>query len=601
MKYPLKVAALIVSALLAYAPAFANEVITTQPIQQGQLVYPVDMNDWAETSRNETGLLSTAIAGAQNVRPAVNPLTIALSGSNMTFSIGGSGQAVIAQDSAPGGSGNARFIDSCPAQTFTIPSNSGSTRVDELVLQYVQAQTNPHSVQFANNTLSTVYNALESCQYQYFAGTTTPPSGYLAFAYISVPNGATTASQATVSYQFPTMQSQLSTMLGGVLNSVNSLTGAVTIAAGTNMILTPSGQTLTLGTVTNPTFIGTVTTGPLVSTTGNFSGAVTSQSSIYAGSVNGLTLTAGDLGASRSTTTGALTLGGSGASCTLDYNVATASTLTVSCPEKITGGLTTTTGTFSGLVSANAGLSATTGAFSNTITSTSSIYAGSGRGLALSSAGDLGASRSTTTGALILGGSGSSCTEDYGVTTSTVLTVTCAETVQGALIATSGTFSGAVYAGSGRGLSLTSGDLGASRSTSTGAIKLGGSGSQCVEDYGVTTSSTLTFSCASTFQSGVTSTTGAFSGAVTSPTVAKFYHNATQLTSSPHIESFTGSINATTLNLAFGASYASPPTCVASVSGAGGHTIYINPAPTTSQVSIFDGASDTYYVICTDQ
>jgi hypothetical protein len=232
---------------LLYAPALAtNEAIQTQPNASGQIVTHQDLNMYPESMRNETGLLSTAIVGAQNVLPATNPLSITPSGSAMTFTVGGTGQMVIAQDSAPGGSGNARIIDSCQVQTITIPSNStGSARTDLLSLQYVQSQASPHSVPFSNGIVQTVYNSLESCRYNYATGTTTPPSGYVAFARITVPNAATNAAQATISYQFPTVRSSLYSVLGGMVTSVNGLQGAVTMMDLTSVQTAAGAKTFT--------------------------------------------------------------------------------------------------------------------------------------------------------------------------------------------------------------------------------------------------------------------------------------------------------------------------------------------------------------------
>lgn len=264
-----RASALVLACVFALsAPASANEAITTQPIAQGQLVVPADIAMWPETSRNETGGAITALLGVQNLLPAVNPLTISLSNSAMTFTVGGGGQAVIAQDSASGGSGNTRYIDSCPATTGTLLANSsGSTRTDLLSIEYVsgnpsfsQSQTNPHAISFSNGTFQTVSNALESCAFNYGTNTTTPPANYVAFARIAVPNGATTASQATITYLFPTVASQLASVMGGVVGSINGVQGAVTLAQGNGILVTTAGNTVTT-TLSTPVSVANGGTG----------------------------------------------------------------------------------------------------------------------------------------------------------------------------------------------------------------------------------------------------------------------------------------------------------------------------------------------------
>jgi hypothetical protein len=247
-------------ALLAPNAAVAGNSIETQQYTAGQSVQATDLSGDNSAFFNVSGLLSYAMLGTQNAMPNVNPLTATLSGSAMTFTIGGGGQMVLAQDSVGGGSGNPRIIDSCPFQTITIPSNStGITRTDTLSIQYQEVQTNPHTVPFSNGNETTVYNLLESCTYNYGAATTSPPSGYVAFATFSVPNGATNSAQATVTYLFPTMASQLKSVLGGFTSSVNGIQGPVTLSGGSNILITPSGSNINISVNTTPTFTGLVT------------------------------------------------------------------------------------------------------------------------------------------------------------------------------------------------------------------------------------------------------------------------------------------------------------------------------------------------------
>jgi hypothetical protein len=89
---------------------------------------------------------------------------------------------------------------------------------------------------------------------------------------------------------------------------------------------------------------------------------------------------------------------------------------------------------------------------------------------------------------------GGACTLDWSVTTSSVLTDPCATAFSSTVKGTS-----SIAAGSGTGATLTAGDLGASRSTTTGAVNIGGSSGSCTIDYGVTTASTLTDPCTTAF------------------------------------------------------------------------------------------------------
>ncbi len=111
---------------------------------------------------------------------------------------------------------------------------------------------------------------------------------------------------------------------------------------GVGYVTIPSGtSTITSGMITALPAIGSVVTATNVQATGFIS----------AGSATAATLTAGDLGASRSTTTGALVLGGSSSSCLIDYGVTTGSTVTVGCAEAATS----FSGAGSGLTALNAG------------------------------------------------------------------------------------------------------------------------------------------------------------------------------------------------------------------------------------------------------
>lgn len=234
-------------------------------------------------------------------------------------------------------------------------------------------------------------------------------------------------------------------------NVDNTQIGAAGIFA--SQIIPTTGAQATFGGGQTYTFPAAVTTGGLLTVpsggatiTGTVAvtGAITATTSISAGNATAAALTAGDLGASRGASSGAVIIGGSSSSMTLDYGVTTATVLT-----------------------------------SNTrFNDTGAISAGSGTQATLT-AGDLGASRTASTGSVSIGGSSSSATLDYGVTTGNALTNN-----------TAFNNTNSISAGSATAAALTAGDVGASRSTTTGALKLGGSGSSAVLDYGVTTATT---------------------------------------------------------------------------------------------------------------
>jgi hypothetical protein len=90
---------------------------------------------------------------------------------------------------------------------------------------------------------------------------------------------------------------------------------------------------------------------------------------IVAGSATAPAVSAGDVAASRSTTTGALLLGGTGSSATLDYGVTTGGVATLNKPLSVTGAFTASNGTFAGPVK---------GAVSGSSGSTPIVFNGSG-------------------------------------------------------------------------------------------------------------------------------------------------------------------------------------------------------------------------------
>lgn len=214
--------------------------------------------------------------------------------------------------------------------------------------------------------------------------------------------------------------------------------------------------------VTNSTACLNTAGGQTVTLLDTFNGGISAGST-------GATLTAGDIGASRSTTSGLLNLGGSGSSGYLEYGI--------NYPGEFT--------------------------FQKNVHGEGFIVAGAATAATLTP-GDLGASRSTTTGAVSIGGSSSAVTCDYGVTTTVTLTCnknlvdTGSITATNSIFSTTGNFlaqNGYVSAtATGSGATLSPGDVGAERSSTTGVVWFGGSSSSAECDYGVTTGSILTCS-----------------------------------------------------------------------------------------------------------
>lgn len=166
--------------------------------------------------------------------------------------------------------------------------------------------------------------------------------------------------------------------------------------------------------------------------------------------------TYGDVWASRSTTTGNMGIGGTSSSCDFDWNITVTSALTDNCNADVIGSL-------------QAGASSAT--------------------LPTVNSGDLSATRGGTSGALYLGGSGINGNGriDYGVTLGNAFTISALTQVGGSVYASA--------PGKSVPSGTASGDLIAQRSTSTGALFLGGSVGSCGIDFGVTTSGTDTFGC----------------------------------------------------------------------------------------------------------
>jgi hypothetical protein len=182
-----------------------------------------------------------ALTNTNNMSTAT-PLEMILSGSARQGLIGGAGQSVICQG---------YLCDSCAAQTLSIlPNTTGSVRTDLIQIQYVQSQGNPHSAGFYGGGSATVYSAYQSAVYGIKTGSTTPDSGWVAFAHLAVPNGFTVGTACTLTYLFPTLSSQL--IAGGIVQSINGHSGALTLQnSDGSIVITYSGGVFTISAPNN--------------------------------------------------------------------------------------------------------------------------------------------------------------------------------------------------------------------------------------------------------------------------------------------------------------------------------------------------------------
>jgi hypothetical protein len=144
-------------------------------------------------------------------------------------------------------------------------------------------------------------------------------------------------------------------------------------------------------------------------------------------------------------------------------------------------------------------------------TSGNSWFCGTVQSVAGAFGGVAAASGSSSGDNLRLGDTGSGTTYyKLGRNTATgTLDVTAVQGSSFGLNMTNGFVSGSSYieGGSGTAPTCTAGDGCFSRSTTTGALNLGGSSSNCVQDYGVTTASTMTIGCSTTVSGTMKATT----------------------------------------------------------------------------------------------
>jgi hypothetical protein len=322
------------------------------------------------------------------------------------------------------------------------------------------------------------------------------PSGYDQYATVYVHANETSISGGDITYLFPQLPALSTQLILAGLNVAGSAVIQQTLTvdqATTLAALTAAATILASLTVTgNTTLDGTLTLGGLAS----FGGSVNIGNALTVAGATILDTTLNVLG--NTDLEGTLNVDGA---TTLAALVATASTLlSLAVTNNATiGGTLGVTGngnfTSSVAITGNATIGGTlgvTGATTGSLASyTSAVTAGSGTAPVGPAAGDLQASRSTTTGALILGGTSSNSSLDYGVNHAGAFTL-------GALLYCAEIFgSSAITAGSGTAPgSPAAGDLQASRSTTTGALVLGGSSSSAALDYGVNHASAFTLGAA---------------------------------------------------------------------------------------------------------
>lgn len=267
---------------------------------------------------------------------------------------------------------------------------------------------------------------------------------------------------------------------GSVPNTALATNPVVSIGAGTAInVSCPSCVTPTVSVASNPTFTGNAAAGSFQAT-GN----------LVAGSATAVIPSNSDLSASRSTSTGAMYLGGTSSSCLTDYGVTTASTETIGCALALGSGFSMSASAFN-----IAGTNLSGCGFCAGSAQTNDVIAWNAGGVL---------------GNVTVGSTNSTCTS--GAIPGTGLALT--SSVNGLVIcldnAGSGGFVGdvtvghslrsirEVVAGYNTATTITSGNYGdveASRTASTGNLNLGGTMSSCNLDYGVTTSSLDTFGC----------------------------------------------------------------------------------------------------------
>jgi hypothetical protein len=217
-----------------------------------------------------------------------------------------------------------------------------------------------------------------------------------------------------------------------------------------------------------------------IDTNGNLgmNGGVQAANAVIAGQGTAPTATNGDLVGSRSTTTGALNLGGSSSSCLLDFNLTIGGELNANCGFNVNGQLSAT----GNIISSGSG----------TIVSTLSgpIIAGGTTAPTALVNGYVYSSNTASSGGLVLGGTTHRGILNFGNTAAN--TWAFASDSASTALQVTGSILGCTPVCNGP--TLASGDLGASEGASSGQIKLGGSTLADTIDFGITTASVETHS-----------------------------------------------------------------------------------------------------------
>jgi hypothetical protein len=217
------------------------------------LVANTDLINDEEATRNLVSSLASFLTGAPNLLPpalsgsgySFTPLAIAPSGSALSYTIGGTGQQALVQG---------RVCDTCPATVQAISANSsGSTRTDLIQVKYGQVQSTYQVVNLSTGGTGNEYYVTETAVFGYKVGTTTPDAGYVAFATIAVPNGATLGTSCTFTVLFPTWQYILEQLVSGASGSPGHGTTTTSNPGGAFTIPAVNG-TVTLSIVDGTAF-----------------------------------------------------------------------------------------------------------------------------------------------------------------------------------------------------------------------------------------------------------------------------------------------------------------------------------------------------------
>lgn len=253
----------------------------------GLLVFPSDLLNDNTSQLNGDGEVLASLLGVYDAIPDINPvqLTVPIAGGHINVTVGGAGQWLIVQG---------RMCDYIPTTNLTqSPPDGTQARTDILCVKYTQQSINGVTRTFqepdGSDSTTTIFTLAEGVTWDYVEGTLgggqpSTPSGFELYAVIPVPAAAVTLTPAL---QFLTV-----TELGV---SINGLTGAITIAGGTDIHVGVSGSTITISL--NVAIVDTVNgasgaisivagTGISVGTSG---GTITITNTESATSVNGLT------------------------------------------------------------------------------------------------------------------------------------------------------------------------------------------------------------------------------------------------------------------------------------------------------------------------